>query len=419
MTREDRRIVSRFLIVFVLVGALGLAASLYTLLHERLALPFGDYYELTARFSAADGVISGVGQPVDVVGVNVGEVTSVRLADGTAVVKLRIDRHMVPRVFANATATIEPITPLEDLQIDLDPGGPPARPLARAAVLSLAQTAAAPQLSDLLATLDADTRSYLQSLIASLDQAVGGRGLDLRRALAVLGPTSAQVHDIAASLAARRTTIARLVHNLALIARAASVDHQVGTVIAAGDETLRAVAAQDGALRLGLQKLPRALRLAGSTLVELQPFAGQLAPALQSLAPAVRQLPQTLAALNAFARTGSATLGREIRPLVSAATPLVQRLAPLVPALSTATPDLSGSFQALEYLVNELAYHPPGTGEGLLFWLAWFFHNGNSVASTADANGGIGRALPLVSCAALAGGGPVAVSLGLDRLCPR
>jgi phospholipid/cholesterol/gamma-HCH transport system substrate-binding protein len=419
MTREKGRIVSRFLVIFVVLGGIGLLASVYTLVHERLPLPFGDNYEISAQFSAADGVVSGIGQPVNVVGVNVGEVTAVRLVGGAARVTMRLDRHKVPRVYENATATLEPITPLEDMQIDLDPGSPPAPLLRTGATLSLTQTSSPPQLSDLLSTLDGDTRSFLQSLIASLGQAVAGRGDEIRRALATLGPTTAQAGSVVRALAARRSAIARLVHNLARLTRAASQDRQLAAVVTAGDQTLRAVADQDASLRSTLAQLPPTLMLAHVTLSDLEPFARLLGPTLRALAPAVRRLPATFDALGPLARVGAGALRTEIRPLVLAAAPLVSRLGSVLPAVRAATPDLTGSFQALEYLANELAYHPPGNGEGLLFWLAWFFHNGNSVTSSGDANGGIGRALPLISCQAIAGGGPIGVALGLAHVCPK
>jgi phospholipid/cholesterol/gamma-HCH transport system substrate-binding protein len=332
---------------------------------------------------------------------------------------LQLDRHQVPRVYTNASATLEPITPLQDMQIDLDPGAPPALPLPSGATLSLAQTSAPPQLSDLLSTLDTDTRAFLQSLIASVEQGVSGRGADIRRALRTLGPTTAEVGGVARALAARRAAIARLVHNLARITRAASEDHRLAEVVTAGSETLQSVAAEDASLSHALTGLPRTLTLARSTLSDVAPVASLLGPTLRSLEPAVRRLPATFARLAPLARVGTTALATEIRPLVTEATPLVARLASIVPSLTADTPELTGSFQALQYLSNELAYHPPGNSEGLLFWLAWFFHNVNSVTSSGDANGGMGRALPLISCQAIAGGGAIAVALGLSNLCPK
>ena len=57
-------------------------------------------------------------------------------------------------------------------------------------------------------------------------------------------------------------------------------------------------------------------------------------------------------------------------------------------------------------LLNLLAFNPGGREapsgvdrqEGMLFWLAWLNHTGNSVFSTADAHGPIRRGLFLVSC---------------------
>jgi len=64
----------------------------------------------------------------------------------------------------------------------------------------------------------------------------------------------------------------------------------------------------------------------------------------------------------------------------------VQTLRPTIDGLSQLTPDLSRSFQALEYLTNELNYNPnKGDNQGFMFWLSWFVHNFNSVVSSGDA----------------------------------
>ena len=45
--------------------------------------------------------------------------------------------------------------------------------------------------------------------------------------------------------------------------------------------------------------------------------------------------------------------------------------------LAAATPDLMTTFKSLNYLLNELAYNPPGAKkEGYLFWLSWANHLG-------------------------------------------
>ncbi|HYF26045.1 MAG TPA: MCE family protein, partial [Baekduia sp.] len=121
-----RRIQLRFLAVLAVLGTTGLAATAYLLVQQRAPNPFDDVYEVRAEFTSADAIAGGLGQPVNVVGVEVGQVTGVDLVDGRARVTMEIDRGKVPRVHADATAVLEPITPLKDMQIALDPGGPPA-----------------------------------------------------------------------------------------------------------------------------------------------------------------------------------------------------------------------------------------------------------------------------------------------------
>jgi phospholipid/cholesterol/gamma-HCH transport system substrate-binding protein len=85
---------------------------------------------------------------------------------------------------------------------------------------------------------------------------------------------------------------------------------------------------------------------------------------------------------------------RELRPLAD-------DLSPALNDLSTQTPYLAGAFQVVNYVLNELAYNPPGSNEGFLYWLDWFSHDVNSFLSTEDANGAAWRGLAVVSCSAL------------------
>jgi phospholipid/cholesterol/gamma-HCH transport system substrate-binding protein len=397
--RGQRRTYVRFLIVFTLIGAVGIAATLYTVINQRISLPFTNTYDVNAAFSAANGIVSGIGQPVDVSGVGVGQVVGVKLNDGQALLTLQINRSQLAHVYANANATLDPITPLGDMQVDLDPGSRAAGPLPSDGSITIAQTSSPVPLSDLLSTLDSDTRAYLTSLVASLYQGTAGRGIDIRRILEDLGPTTADVGEISRALAARRTELADLVHNLALVTRAASSDHQLAAIVVAGDQTVRALAAQDLPLRRAIAELPGTLAVTRSTLSDVEPFAEQLGPTLDALAPAVRGLPRTLSSLSRLASTGSTAIAHGIAPFVTAAEPLARELVPTVENLHAETPYLSGTFQVLEYLVNELAYNPDkGDNQGFLFWISWFVHNFNSMTSFADANGGIGRATALATC---------------------
>ena len=56
----------------------------------------------------------------------------------------------------------------------------------------------------------------------------------------------------------------------------------------------------------------------------------------------------------------------------------------------------------LNYLLNELAYRPPGgqgiADQGYLFYLPWANHNTNEIFSGQDALGPVRRGIVLVSC---------------------
>src|SRR5439155_1329533 len=69
--------------------------------------------------------------------------------------------------------------------------------------------------------------------------------------------------------------------------------------------------------------------------------------------------------------------------------------------VDSTTPGLVDAGHALNHVVNELAYNPPGKEEGYLFWLPWFVHNSNSVVSIEDAHGAAFRGLVLFGCSSV------------------
>jgi len=417
--RTKRQVYGRFLLAFAILGVLGLAASLYVLAQQRVALPFAGFRTLSVELAEADGVISGVGQPVNVAGVKVGQITGVRLRDGRALVTMRLDPDQVPEVRRNATIALQPITPLKDMQLDLDPGRAPAAVLPDGATLGIARSEVPVPLADLLSRLDADTRTYLSGLIASVSQGTRARAPDLRKMFLALGPATESAGRVSTALERRRRSLARLVHNLGRVTRAATRDKRLARVVVAGNATLRSLAQQDRALQASLRDLPVTLRDTRSTLDAVTPLADELGPSLTALTPAVRRLPATLATLRPFLRTTTGTLRDDVRPLVRSAQPLLNETRPAVRRLSGASRPLTGAAMALTYFFNTLAYNPPGDEEGLLFWTAWGFHNLNSLAATSDAHGAIGRATRVVDCAGLQDQQLLQAAIGVLGACPK
>jgi virulence factor Mce-like protein len=419
MMRSNVKVYARFALVFGVLAVLGIGGFVYALVNQRLRLPGQDFYSVKVAFSAADGVVSGVGQPVEVVGVPVGQITGARLEDGVAIVTLQIERDQLRNVYENATAALRPTTPLGDSRIDLDPGGRPARPLGPDGMIGLAATSSPVPLRDLLSRLDVDTRDYLSALLAAVGRGTEDRGPDTQRFLRALGPTVRQVGEISRALDARRVALGQFVHDLADVTQAASQDGKLSLVVAAGGQTLRAVAEQDRPLRAAISKLPRTLDAAQSTLDGLRPFTDELVPTLTELRPAVRQLPAALQALGRLADTGTPVLRDDLGPLVTRARPLLRNVRPTVDNLVRATPPLTGAAQALNYFLNELGYVPSVADPGFLFWTVWGLHNTASAFSLGDANGSILRALILSDCGTVVADPTAEKVLDLFGLCPR
>ena len=159
---------------------LGLSVGGYILSNQRFYLPkwvpvIGtDFVNYKAEFATAQAVTPGQGQTVNVAGVPVGEITSVNLVDGRAVVGMKIRRKFTP-IYNNATALLRPKTGLNDMLVELDPGTRSAGELDTDTPVPAGQTASNVNLDEILASVDTDTRNYLRLLIAGGGEGLGGQ----------------------------------------------------------------------------------------------------------------------------------------------------------------------------------------------------------------------------------------------------
>lgn len=387
------------LLVLAIVGTV---CGFFILQGQRLPSPFQSYYPMNAAFPSATAVVAGLGEPVNVAGVRVGQITGTELNDGQAIVHMSIDPSKLPELYRGAHAALVPNTPLKDMQVDIFPGQRSAGALPHGATIPAGQTLVPIDSDELLDSLDTDTRTWLAGLLTSLGQATAGRGADLRGLLRALGPTSSQLRTLGDLLAGRHRQISRLVHNFGVLTQAArSKDGQLRTLVQAGDRTVRAFADQDAALRTSIAQLPGTLQSARTTLADVIPFANALGPTSTALEPTARKLPTTLGNTDTLLH-GAALLPLEkIQPFVNASLPVARELPPLAADLKTEIPELIDAFKVLAYATNETAYNPGGGNQGFLYWLAWFAHNSASFISNSDANGPVWRSLFVTSCQSL------------------
>jgi phospholipid/cholesterol/gamma-HCH transport system substrate-binding protein len=392
-----------------ILGLLVIAVAVATVIlgKQRLTLPAWvplvgqDFFMLEAELSTAQAITPGQGQTVNVAGVEVGEIASVKLRDGKAIIGMKIEpRHA--RIYQDASILLRPKTGLKDMVAELTPGTREAGRLEEGAVIPVSQTLPDVNLDEILATLDADTRDFLVLLLNDGAEGLGSeaKGRRLADAIRRLEPTAKYAREINEQLAVRRRNLARVVHNFSLLTdQLGRRDTQLTNFVQNSNAVFDTLASQDASLKAILQRLPGTLRTTQETLGKVDTFAQELGPTLESLRPAARALGPSLRRTRPFLRESTPIIRDEIRPFTRAALPTVKELRPAMRDLAASTPDLTASFSVLNRLLNTVAYNPPGDREeGYLFWQSWVNHAGNAVFSTADAHGPIRRGLVVLSC---------------------
>src|SRR5437899_10338378 len=84
---QIRRYGRHFVTLLALI-AVGTACGFFILLNQRLPSPFQSYYSVNAAFPSATAVVAGLGEPVNVAGVRVGQITGSELKAGQAIVHM-------------------------------------------------------------------------------------------------------------------------------------------------------------------------------------------------------------------------------------------------------------------------------------------------------------------------------------------
>jgi phospholipid/cholesterol/gamma-HCH transport system substrate-binding protein len=363
-------------------------------------IPFigSDRFELKAEFSSAQSVTPGQGQSVDIAGIRVGDVTKVELVNGDAVVTMQIDNKYAPLIHDDASLLLRPKTGLNDMVIEMDLGSSPNM-VKEGATIPLAQTQPNVNPDEILATLDADTRSFLKLLLAGGAEGIGGHGKQLSATLRRLDPTARDLARINRLLAKRRQNVARSIHSFRLLTdELASKDQTVADFVASSNQVLASFARQEASLRGAFRELPGALRQTHAALKSTNQFGLVAEPALRKLLPFASALGPALRQTRPFFRKTVAPIRDQIRPFTRQVQTPVYHLRKLAKPLGNTTPPLRGAFQSLNHFLNALAYNPPGSNEGYLFWLPWLNHLTNSMFGAQDAQGPIRRGDVLITC---------------------
>jgi len=353
-------------------------------------LPFtgnGDW-QLVAQFDDAGGLRGETHAPVLVSGVPSGRVEDVRYAGGRAVVTMRLDGDARGIVKADARATVEPRSALEDLTVDIDPGSPSAPAARDGGRIGADRTRASVQLDRVVDVLDADTRTQLAILLDQLSAGLKDRPGALRAAVAKLAPMVDSATQVSAALSERRALLVRLVGAVDRIASASGAHAaELERAIAGARTTLAVTARRDGDVRATLAELPPTLARLDGALARTQALAAPLNPALERLVPAVGELPGALAAVRRTAPAARSLLA-DLDTLAKDGARPARQLGLTLRRLGPAVRSIRAPVRRLEPIVAAIDEHRDGVGAlGERF---------SGVLSTADANGTILRGLGFI-----------------------
>jgi phospholipid/cholesterol/gamma-HCH transport system substrate-binding protein len=392
----------------------------YILSNERLRFPWEPSpLTINASFATAQAVTPGQGQSVRVSGVQIGLVGKVTLKDGEGVVQMNIDPKYKHLVHENWTALLRPRTGLDDMFIELSPGQGRSPVAPSGYTIPVSNTMPVVNLDEILSSLDADSREYLDLLVNGAGQGLKNHGGDqLAQVMERFEPTHRDLARLNSAVAQRGTNLQRVVNSLRRLNDAlAAKQGQIVSLVDSSEKVFRAFASEDSNVSRAVADLPGTLKQTTATLAKVQSFANILGPAAKNLLTAAAAIPAANKALTDLAVPGAPIVQNQIRPFVVASRPLVRNLKPAAQNLAepttvqtpngpvrlgAATPNLTNVFNVLNHFGNMLGYNPGDTEHGYLWWLAWLDHNARTLFSVQDANGDFRPLFLQASCATLA-----------------
>jgi phospholipid/cholesterol/gamma-HCH transport system substrate-binding protein len=390
-------------VVVMIVIAAGSAG--YILAHERLSVPSWvpiigrEHFLLKGEFETAQAVAPGQGQEVTIAGAKVGEIASVELHDGRAIVNMNLTPSYARYVYRNATMLLRPKTGLKDETVDVNPGTPSAGRVPAGYTVPVTQTSPDGNLDELLAALDTETRAALQELLAGAGEGLQGNSANLSATFKRFSPLGHDFAAIGREVNKRQADVASSIHNFSLLMEAlGDKDTQLAALVDSSNAVFATFAQQDREVQETIKELPGALNATKHGLAKASTAFHIVGPTLKALEPFAKALAPSELASQKFFKTTTPILKNQVRPLLRKILPVLNQVSPSVNELSKAFPKLKTGFAVFNEFLNEVAYNPGRNQGGFLFFLDWANHNLNSVVSQGDAHGAFGQTLVYFNC---------------------
>jgi phospholipid/cholesterol/gamma-HCH transport system substrate-binding protein len=394
---------SKDTIAILVLAAVGVVMTLWIFTQQKASLPnwvpiVGEEFDhITGDFTTAQAVTPGQGQAVDIAGIQIGKVTSVDLEDGHAVVGMDIEPKYMELIHPNASLLLRPKTNLNDMVVEVEPGSGKGH-IKDGHNFPLSQTEPNVNLDAFLGTLDADTRQYIQLLVAGGAQGIGGRGHQFGNALRRLQPFSHYIASLNKAVASRRVALANVIHDFgALTAELGRHDAAIERWVTSSKGALGNFANQQSSIQEILTEFPSTLAVAESAFASANAFSKAARPALLGLIPQAQALKPALKANQRLFEQTVEPIRTQIRPFTREVRPVLTSVRRGSTALSKSVRGFGNSLGAFNGFLNELAYKPKGK-QSYLFYLPWLNHDTNATFNLADPAGPISRSLVMISC---------------------
>ncbi len=391
-------------IAIVVLAIAGIVMMLGIFTQQKASLPawlpvVGEEFDhITAEFSTAQAVTPGQGQAVDIAGIQIGKVASVDLENGHAVVGMDIEPKYMDLIHPDASFLLRPKTNLNDMIVEIEPG------TAKGEVedgdhFTLTQTEPNTNLDAFLATLDADTRQYIQLLVAGGAQGIGGRGKQLSNAFRRFQPFVHYTAKLNKAVAARHVELSRVIHNFNLVTtELARHDAEVKRFVTSSKAALGNFANQQESVQAAFERFPSALRAANAGLASSNRFSQAAYPTLIKLIPQAQALTPAFKATEKLFEETTPPIRDQIRPFTREIRPVLEHGAEAAKPFEKTVRNFGNSLGGFNSFLNELSYKPKGSKESFLFYLPWLNHDFNAAFALQDAQGPVLRALLTITC---------------------
>jgi phospholipid/cholesterol/gamma-HCH transport system substrate-binding protein len=391
-------------VAIIVLAIAGIVMMLGIFIQQKASLPawlpvVGEEFEhITAEFSTAQAVTPGQGQAVDIAGIQIGKVTAVDLENGHAVVGMDIEPKYMELIHPDASFLLRPKTNLNDMIVEIEPGTAKGE-VEDGAHFTLTQTEPNTNLDAFLATLDADTRQYLQLLVAGGAQGVGGRGKQASNALRRFQPFVHYTAKLNKAVAARHVALAHVIHNFGLVTdELARHDAEVKRFVTSSKDALGNFANQQASVQKAFEEFPSALQAAKAGLASSNRFSQVARPALIKLIPQAQALGPAFEATEKLFNQTTVPIRDQIRPFTREIRPILTHGAEAAEPFEKTVRSFGNALGGFNSFLNELTYKPKDSRQSYLFYLPWLNHDFNSVFSLQDAGGPLLRSLTLISC---------------------